>query len=324
MSNLTDELRARVLTLLQTIGVKVTDDENIELIAQGASGRWIMRVRGVIAIVWTNDRADNASFIPAALGLAASGIAVPRLLAQWQDEVGNGACLVTDLGSQDLLSSKEASWEQRRELYRLAFESLLPLYALSPDWEMQPPFDASLYGWEQQYFATHYLHRHLGRADLADGFALQRVCRELVEDLSSLPRMPIHRDCQSQNIMIQEGKAYLIDFQGMRMGRYEYDLASLIFDPYMDFSWEERLELLSLWEEMSGLPVDRALLAACGMQRLMQALGAYANIGYNQGKDWYLSMIPSAQRAIHQLADIAPDGCLAKQLYTCLLAHDII
>ncbi len=324
MSNLSNELRARVLSLLQSIGVKASEDENIELIAQGASGRWVMRVRGVIAIVWSNDRADNASFIPAAQGLAASGIAVPRLLAQWQDGEGNGACLVTDLGAHDLLSFKDGDWQQKRELYRLAFESLLPLYALNPSWEMQPPFDATLYDWEQQYFATHYLRRHLGQVELAESFAQLRVCRELVEDLSSLPRMPIHRDCQSQNIMMHEGVAYLIDFQGMRMGRYEYDLASLIFDPYMDFSWEERLELLAIWEEMSGLPVDRALLAACGMQRLMQALGAYANIGYNQGKDWYLSMIPPAQRAIHQLADIAPDGCLAKQLYTCLLTSDII
>jgi aminoglycoside/choline kinase family phosphotransferase len=43
----------------------------------------------------------------------------------------------------------------------------------------------------------------------------------------------VHRDFQSQNIIARSGHAYLIDFQGMRPGLAEYDLASLLFDPYV-------------------------------------------------------------------------------------------
>ncbi|MBQ8899379.1 MAG: hypothetical protein IJY72_00340, partial [Akkermansia sp.] len=60
--------------------------ESLQLIATGASGRSIMRsalpqAGGILGIYWTAARADNASFVPAARGLAASGVQVPTILA---------------------------------------------------------------------------------------------------------------------------------------------------------------------------------------------------------------------------------------------------
>ena len=60
----------------------------------------------------------------------------------------------------------------------------------------------------------------------------------------------VPRDFQSENLMLSEGQVYVIDFQGLRMGRQEYDLASLIYDPYMDHSPQDRRKLLDLWEEV--------------------------------------------------------------------------
>ncbi len=310
----------RVISLLEGIGVSSVDSTSFEMVAQGASGRVIMRAYGVIAIVWTNERADNASFLPAARGLAQLGLRVPRVISYWEDGEGNGACLVDDLGKQDLLSYIQDGWESLREKYRLCLETILPLYALRPEWELQEPFDESLYRWEQGYFAEHYLGRHCAwSVQSQQEFLQQSVCIELAEDLSSLPRMPIHRDLQSQNIMMYGDQAWLIDFQGMRMGRYEYDLASLIYDPYMNLGAESRMELLELWEEIAGVKVDHALFCACGMQRMMQVLGAFANIGYHQEKSWYLDMIPAAQESLHQLGALAAEGTMAKRLYQTLL-----
>ena len=66
----------------------------------------------------------------------------------------------------------------------------------------------------------------------------------IAEELAQRPRVFVHRDFQSQNIIIRNAQAHLIDFQGMRPGLAEYDLASLLFDPYVDLSPAEREELL--------------------------------------------------------------------------------
>jgi N-acetylmuramate 1-kinase len=130
--------------------------------------------------------------------------------------------------------------------------------------------------------------------------------REIAKRLASLPRVLVHRDFQSQNIIIQNGQANLIDFQGMRPGLAEYDLASLLFDPYVDLSRAERSELISYYRQKqmeNGQTVGGqfdATLQLCAMQRLMQALGAYGFLGLVRGHEHFLQYIP---RAIHSLRE---------------------
>lgn len=290
-----------------------------QLVAQGASGRQVLRTEGLIGICWTAARPDNLSFLPAAHGLGQAGLHVPEVLAETELDAGGGACLVTDLGTCDLLSLRDQPWSLRRDAYLKAMEALAPLYRLKPDWTLQPPFDAALYRWEQEYFAEHFLGRHLGMP--AREFLGNKALLELADWLSSLPRCPIHRDCQSQNIILHQGDAYLIDFQGMRMGRAEYDLASLAYDPYMALTQEERSELLRLWEQCIGKRTDPAILSACTLQRLMQALGAFANIGYNQNRSWYLELIPTGIAALRDAALSTPASSPATPAAQWLLAH---
>jgi hypothetical protein len=108
----------------------------------------------------------------------------------------------------------------------------------------------------------------------------------------------VHRDFQSQNLMIKDDKVWLIDFQGLRRGRQEYDLASLIFDPYMDHNEQEREALLALWEEIADERPLETLFHECAAQRLMQALGAYGNIVKNRGDEWYRPHIATAARLL--------------------------
>ena len=291
--------------------------EELQQVSAGASGRSIMRAGGVLGIHWTSQRADNHSFLPAAHGLAAAGIRVPGVLAEEQLPDGCGACLVQDLGVADILSLRNEPWAARRAAYELAFRTLLPFYRLEPDWELQPAFDAALYRWEQEYFAEHLIGRHLGGD--AGAFLAQPELQAMAEWLGGLPRVPVHRDCQSQNIMLHGGQAWLIDFQGMRYGRKEYDLASLIYDPYMQLKEAERTELLQLWEKLEGAALPRDIYAACAMQRLMQALGAFANIGYNQKRSWYLELIPAGLAALRHAAEHTPAGSPASNVAACIL-----
>ncbi len=297
------EARSTVARMVHSLCGTPLRPEELELIASGASGRCLMRAPGprpLLGIYWTADRADNAAFPEAARGLARAHIPVPALLCEEQLAKGCGACLVQDLGSVDLLSLKDCPWKERRSAYNKALHALHAFHGVSPDWPLQPPFDSSLYRWEQGYFAEHLLGRHLGM-DAAAWLASPALV-ELAEWLASLPRVPVHRDCQSQNIMLHEGEAYFIDIQGMRMGRAEYDLASLLYDPYMALQPSETEELLRDWETICGTPADAATFHACALQRLMQALGAFANIGHNQHREWYLNLIPTGLDTLRRVA----------------------
>ncbi len=298
--------------------------QDLTLVAEGASGRCIMRCTlppcvGIIGIYWTAARADNASFLAAADGLLAAGVYVPRVYARQEYGEGRGACLAEDLGEQSLLALRNAPRDVKLSAYEAALHTMQAFHTVRVNWPMQPPFDAELYTWEQAYFAEHLLGRHLRHPAAAD-FARQPACRKVTAWLAGQPRVPVHRDFQSQNIILREGKAYCIDFQGMRSGLGEYDLASLLYDPYMELSGDEREELLKRLSLLPGPAVDPELLQACTLQRLMQALGAYANIGYSQHNSWYLNLIPAALRTLRRVCANVPTDAPTYPLAACLAA----
>jgi aminoglycoside/choline kinase family phosphotransferase len=163
---------------------------------------------------------------------------------------------------------------------------------------MPPEFNAALYRWEQNYFFENCLGRIFSvdeesQRELASLPALA----EIAEGLAESPRVLVHRDFQSQNIIVRAGHAHLIDFQGMRPGLAEYDLASLLFDPYVELSGAEREELCCYYIERRGPRSTgqvRKTLPLCAMQRLMQALGAYGFLGLVKGHRHFLAHVPAA------------------------------
>lgn len=280
----------------------------IEPIKKGASGRTIVRIKAeghktFIGIHYTMDRDDNANFLPVAHFLKKAKLNVPDVL---YDNTVRHCALVEDLGNTDLLSLKGQPWEKRKAYYASIFKQLDTLFFTRKpkDLEFQPPFTADLYQWEQDYFFDHFAETylkmsHAETAPLRQHTALQ----EMKTQLGASARNLVHRDLQSQNILLHEDKAYLIDFQGMRYGRQEYDLASLIYDPYMDHSAEDRQRLLELWEEITEEEPIADILQKCAVQRLMQALGAYGNLVANQNNDWFEQHIPTACRLLSEVIE---------------------
>ena len=81
----------------------------------------------------------------------------------------------------------------------------------------------------------------------------------LAESVDSFPKAVVHRDFQSQNIMItRNGTPRLIDYQGARMGPPAYDLASILWDPYyrLEEDMRERLVCCYIEKMRAGLSSD--------------------------------------------------------------------
>lgn len=287
-------------------------------IEKGGSGRkfWRMHVgpQSLIFVRYNEDRPENKHYVAIARFLAEVGVRVP--VTHFHDEV-EGLIVMEDAGETDLWSHRHDPWPQRRALYQRTLDQALILHTQAhrtPGAEslkfLQPVFDAALYRWEQDYFFEHCLGRHFGlsAADIEAQSDRARL-HEIAAHLASQPRVLVHRDFQSQNIIVRDGEVCLIDFQGLRPGLAQYDLASLLLDPYVTLSEAEREELLAHY--LSGLlgpgrheaPGWRALYDLCAMQRLMQALGAYGKLGHADGRSHFLDHIPAALASLREVME---------------------
>src|SRR5213595_170386 len=289
------------------------DEIEISPIEKGGSDRKLYRIhcaadRRLILVRYNLEREENRHYVQIAQFLDGHGIRVPKIY--FHDPV-EGLIWIEDLGERDLHSYKHESWLVRRAFYESALDEIIKLHALpeSVCVEMKEhlpaEFNTALYNWEQNYFFENCLGRYFGidNAKL-DALATLPALQEIAERLAGLPRVLVHRDFQSQNIIIRNSLAYLIDFQGMRPGLPEYDLASLLFDPYIDLSKAERDELIRYYREKqaaNGRIIDGEfddILRLCAMQRLMQALGAYGFLGLVKSHKHFLKHVPAAMTSL--------------------------
>ena len=295
---------------LEEAVVKITPIE------KGGSDRKFYRVRcspeqTIILVKYNLEREENRHYVEIAEFLAEHRIRAPRI---YFHDPAEGLIWIEDLGKSDLWSYREESWLVRRAFYESALDEIVKLHCLPEEAgcaiqkNLPSAFDAALYRWEQNYFFENCLLRYFGVEEkkLSDVTALPAL-HEIAERLGSRPRVLVHRDFQSQNIIIRNAQAHLIDFQGMRPGLAEYDLASLLFDPYVTFSRAECEELLAVYEKKRNAalsPVSaqfREIFRLCGIQRLMQALGAYGFLGLVKGNRTFLNHIPAAMMSLRSL-----------------------
>jgi len=287
----------------------------VAAIQKGGSDRKFYRIQcsaeqALILVKYNREREENRHYVNIATFLSEHGIRVPEIYFHDADE---GLIWLEDLGERDLYSYRDEPWLVRRAFYESALDQIAALHALPESLcvemkqHLPAEFNFELYQWEQNYFFENCLGRLFKMektkvAHLAGLPALQ----EIANQLASFPRVLVHRDFQSQNIIIRNGQAHLIDFQGMRPGLAEYDLASLLYDPYVDLADDERTELAGHYRGRqleNGITVNGEFdlkLRLCAMQRLMQALGAYGFLGLVRGHKHFLEHVTTAMRSLQR------------------------
>ena len=308
------------------LGFTGQDSLRLEKIEKGGSDREFHRLwlkgdgRSFILVTYGTARPENARYADIASFLFARGVAVPEVQCH---EPSHGLLVMQDLGVSDLWSFRGEPWSVRRSLYEDALRQVHTLHGVGVDAAeraglvLEPPFDEALYRWEQKYFFEHCLGNALAsqlNAGSVSTLAARPIWAEIARELAAKPRALIHRDFQSQNILIHNGRAGLIDFQGMRAGLAPYDLASLLYDPYVELSAVERLELLGFYRGLGQATDSGSDEAAfgrtfhlCAVQRLMQALGAYGFLGLKQQKPAFLRHIPNALVNLREVVAAVPE-----------------
>ncbi|PKN46923.1 MAG: aminoglycoside phosphotransferase, partial [Deltaproteobacteria bacterium HGW-Deltaproteobacteria-16] len=231
------------------------------------------------------------------------GVPVPRIYG-FAEECGLILC--EDLGDtklHDLLLRYGAEGEEAEAYYRQALAALAHLQTetrrgFQPEWCWDTPrYDRALMlTRESGYFRKALCEDFLGMSGLPQGldqefvFLAERAMQEPADFI-------LHRDFQSRNLMICEGKVRIIDFQGARLGPLGYDLASLLIDPYADLSPPRQQALLCFYLDAlaAHIPLDRGRFIEgyyyMTLQRNLQILGAFAFLSKNRGKDFFRQFI---------------------------------
>lgn len=293
--------------------------QSIDFLGTTASNRSYYRLFGQqnksIGVYHNND-AENKAFLSFSKHFKYLGIRVPKILAQ---DLSKQIYLIEDLGDHslfDLLSDLDIAIPYYKkaliELINLQTNALkgINLSLCTP----RPALDQQSLQWDLNYFKYYFLKLN----NIA--FEEQKLEQDFQSFIKFLLKADqnyfIHRDFQSRNILIHDGKSFLIDYQGGRKGPLQYDLVSLLFQVKAKLSNEIKEELLNFYlDELEKLQsINRVnflrFYYPYALLRLMQVMGAYGFRGLYERKSHFIESIPFAidsLKTVLQKLDISSD-----------------
>ena len=263
------------------------------------------------------DKEDCRPFLHVAGLFAAAGAHVPAIHAR---DLAAGFLLLEDLGAATYLDCLERK-EDPNPLYAAATDSLVRIQLASRPGEL-PEYDHALLKRELDLFPDWYLARELKKElAAADQQVLQDAFALLLANNLAQPRVYVHRDYHSRNLMRSDPLPGILDFQDAVYGPITYDLVSLLRDAYV--RWDEAQVIdwaARYWEKArkAGLPVRSDFAEFyrdfewMGAQRQLKVVGIFARLCHRDGKSRYLADIPrvlgyllGACRRYRELAPLA-------------------
>ncbi len=282
---------------------------------------WRLRYRSdaVIAIAYrTEARPENGRYASHTRLLEEAGVAVPKVRF---DDPASCCQAFDDLGDESLQALMADDAAHALDYYLPVMRLVARLHtegarrAREAGAELEPAFDEALYAWERDLFERHLLKARYGFNKIP-AKALREL-KAVSKRLAGLPDTLVHRDLQSSNLLRKDGVFSLIDFQGMRWGPSAYDLASLLFDPYVALPEAVRQRLAEAYLEAAPEQAESvAALPYGAVQRLIQALGAYGRLA-SVGQTGFTRHIIRALRLLLEAADacgLEAVGALAEEL----------
>ena len=278
-------------------------------------------------------RRENIAYFEIGRHLSQKGLPIPET---YRFDLANGWFILEDLGDCNL-QDRASLYNNRIPLYQKVVETLFRLQiegseGFNTEWCCQTKRYNRLVmlRYEADYFRDSLLCNYLG---------LKRDWSELEAPFDYLAATAskadshffLHRDFQSRNIMVLNGKMGILDWQGGRLGPLAYDLASLLIDPYTNLSIHEKDQIYNYYLQLLGdyrtgwVDPFKKYYPYLAIQRNLQILGAFSYLSKVQGKPYFEAYIPKALKSLHGLLDELNDPKLSslKGLSNTLLHYDL-
>jgi len=262
-----------------------------------------------------NAEKENISYLKIGKHLYIKGIPVACF---YRYDLDHGWFIMEDLGQKSLqeiaLSSNNCIGIYKRVIELLIEIQIKGREDFNPDW----CYNTKVYDrfvmerFESGYFLTYFLKGLLGlRHDLS---GLQRSFEHLARCASLADNnFFLHRDFQSRNLIINRDKIGVVDWQGGRLGPLQYDLASLLIDPYVGLKANDRMLLYDYYLKL----LEKHLPGISGsftrhysylaVQRNLQILGAFSYLSKIQGKNRFLTYVSPALKSLKGLLEELDD-----------------
>lgn len=281
----------------------ISDSAQPILIGVGGSERCYFRIKrqGKTAVLMkcsVNDP-DFIRHIELSRFFRKHSVPVPELIEESQTPI------FEDLGDMSLYSWLKCPHDDEivERMYRKVMDVLVIIHSIKTDDLSEYPlfqervFDYEHFRWETGYFIERFIKGIM--AVEIESSLLDEEFKRLALKVDSLPKRLIHRDFQSQNIMLKDGLLHVIDYQGARLGPPAYDLASVLWDPYSRLKDDMRQRLLDYYSNSMRARGAQGLVAL-RLQRHMQALGAYGFLSKEKGKTYFLKHVPEGLRLLKE------------------------
>ena len=260
--------------------------------------------------------------------LAANGIDVP---AVYGEDTAHGWVLLEDLGDQTLAAFLGEHRDRRQELYVRAVCDLARAQAAlgrlpAGSVVASRAFDQDLLLWEIDHFREWALEARGITLAPPDRAQFDAIARRLSARVAGWPRVFVHRDYQSRNLMVRNERTLCwIDFQDALLGPRVYDLVALLSDSYQTFDRAFVEARLDDYATAAGL--DAVARAAIGrefdlvtVQRKLKDAGRFVFIDRVKGNPSFLNFVePTIAKVRASLARLEGDEDM--QALSALLAR---
>ena len=262
---------------------------------------------------------ENFAYLMIGRHLFGKGLPLPEI---YDYDLDNGWFIMEDLGDQRL-QDKVLRGDDSDRLLEKIIELLFSIQingikGFKKEWCCQTDrYDRFVMRrYEADYFRDSFLTGYLG---------IKGEWPELEGPFNHLSDMAsaaegnyfMHRDFQSRNIMINNNKMGILDWQGGRMGPLAYDLASLLLDPYINIPPDKKRHLYGQYllilkqHDISIISSFERYFPYLAIQRNLQILGAFSYLSKVLGKNHFKEYIPCAVKSLYQLLDELTDRKLS-------------
>jgi N-acetylmuramate 1-kinase len=278
-------------------------------------------------------REDVRPYLMIARMLAEIGVHVPRILAEQRTD---GFLLVTDLGTRHYLEDLTANHNVESH-YLDAMMTLNRIQSRGAEHARHlPAYERAVLEREMKLMPEWFCGRHL-KLDLTveDQQALATTFELLCREALAQPKVFVHRDYHSRNLMVFSGdNPGVLDFQDAVNGPVTYDLVSLFRDCYIEWPQERVRDWVLRYRAMalaSGVEVgadENEFLRwfdLMGVQRHVKVLGIFSRLFHRDGKAEYLDNLPLTlkyvQSACARHAELEPLGRFLRTRVAPILAE---
>jgi aminoglycoside/choline kinase family phosphotransferase len=260
--------------------------------------------------------------------LSKAGVSVPCL---YHYDQAAGLLYLEDFGDLTLAEAcREASAAEVEARYTQAVDVLLRMQVKGTSSDLRclafhRKFDVPLLMWEFDHFLEYGIVARQAKPMCADDYLpIRGEFEKIAALLADQPRVFVHRDYHSRNLMVDGERLGVIDFQDALMGPATYDLASLLRDAYieLDEALVDRLidrfldGLVTHRQGWASREAFRRLFDFTSIQRNLKAAGRFVYIDRIKGNSKFLADIPRVMNYVKRNLQKYPELDLLRKHLT--------